>query len=120
MKSLLAALLGLALLVPGTAPARAAENAAQPQAHARRQAQKPLRFTNHARARMSERGVSEAQVREIIAAGESFAYFHAGKWKTGYYESRKRLFIATDGPVVITVIADAGRPYVEGLKRNKP
>ena len=39
---------------------------------------------------------------------------------TGYYDPDKRLFIATDGHVVITVITGASRRYVENLKRKKP
>ena len=117
---MLAALLGFVLLFPGALPTRAAAEGSAPQARARRQAHESLRFTKHASARMSERGISERQVREIIAAAETFAYYHAEKWKTGYYDSRQRLFIAMDGPVVITVITDASRKYVEGLKRNKP
>jgi hypothetical protein len=79
-----------------------------------------LRFTEHARQRMEQRGVTLEQARAAAAFGESFRYFHDGKWKTGYFDEKQRLFLATDGGVVITVITKADRRYVERLKRKKP
>lgn len=128
MKGLRALLLAGLILLPGAggSGARASDGAAavpaarSSQAGPRRREVAPLRFTEHARRRMEERGVSEREVRAAVEEGETFRYWHAGKWKTGYYEPDKRLFIAADGPVVITVITGASRRYVEGLKRKKP
>jgi hypothetical protein len=106
-------LLGLA------SPAGAqASGAAEPSAIEGRQA--PLRFTKHALSRMDERGISPLQVRQAMERGEKFRYYHADKWKTGFYDQEEKLFIATDGQVVITVFRDASRAYVDKLKRRKP
>jgi hypothetical protein len=116
MKRLILA--ALLLLLPAfAAPARAASTDA---AVAKEKPALALRFTKHAEQRMKERGVDHDTVRGIIGSVKPFKYWHQGKWKTGYYDVQKRVFIATDGNVVITVIADAEPRYVEGLKRKKP
>jgi hypothetical protein len=79
-----------------------------------------LSFTKHALARMSERGVSQEQVREIIETVKPFKYRHQGRPKTGYYDEKSRVFVAADGRVVITVIANVTPRYISNLKRNKP
>ena len=99
------------------APAARAADAAAGQ---RQEAQAPLRFSKHALSRMNERGVSPEQVRETVEKGETFRYFHQGRWKTGYYDPDAKLFIATADGLVITVIPNATRRYVQGLKRKKP
>ena len=121
MKRVLAALL-VSLSLSASAPAKpaadpAASAAAADQVRPKRAA---LRFTRHAQARIQERGVSRERVEQAIEKGESFRYFHQAKWKTGYYDAGQRLFIATDGNVVITVITDADREYIERLKSKGP
>ncbi len=115
MKKLLLALL---LLSPAFLPAPA--RAVSTDAVIKEKPARALRFTKHAEQRMKERGVDHDTVRGIIGSVEPFKYWHQGKWKTGYYDVQKRLFIATDGDVVITVIADAEPRYVDGLKKKKP
>jgi hypothetical protein len=101
------------------APARAQVSRAPAQS-SRESDQAPLRFTKHALSRMDERGISPLQVREAIERGEKFRYYHADKWKTGYYDPGAKIFVASDGQVVITVFKNASRGYVEKLKRGKP
>ena len=79
-----------------------------------------LRITKHARQRMSERGVTQAQVERIVETIPPFFYYHEGRKKSGYYDPKTRVFLAADGDVVITVIANATPRYVEKLKRKKP
>lgn len=109
-----------ALVVLGLALPVGAQTAGVAEQTAVESRQAPLRFSKHALSRMDERGVSALQVRQAIEKGEKFRYYHADKWKTGYYDPAARLFIATDGAVVITVFKDASRRYVERLKRAKP
>lgn len=116
MRRLLSLLLGAGLLLGAAQPAKTAA----PAAEQTRQAAVVLRFTKHALSRMNERGINESDVRATVDKGETFPYYHQGKWKTGYYDPDKKLFVATDHGVVITVFADATRKYVEGLKRKKP
>lgn len=79
-----------------------------------------LRFSKHARQRMLERHVAPEVVLGIVETVASFKYYYQGRWKTGYYDPDKQIFIAADGAVVITVITDATPRYVAGLKSKKP
>ncbi len=115
LRILAAGLLALSFSL-AAAPLRAQEAATAQ----RQEAQAPIRLSNHARQRMVERGVSPEQVRETIAHGESFRYYHTGRWETGYYDPDQKLFIATSNGLVITVITSATRGYVERLKKKKP
>lgn len=107
---------GLLSLLLGAAPA--AVTAAAPAAAVEKTSE--LRLTKHARQRMAERGVSEAQVRAAVEKGESFPYYHDGRWKKGYFDESAGLFVAANGGDVITVFKGADRGYVNRLKRKKP
>lgn len=123
MKRLSSLLLGALLLLPALRAPLAAQASGVTAAVETPQRQKDsavLRFSKHALSRMNERGVSELDARKTIESGEIFRYYHQGGWKTGYYDPAKRLFIATAEGVVITVITDASRSYVDRLKRKKP
>lgn len=78
-----------------------------------------LRISKHARQRMIERGVTEQQVREIIETVEPFEYRHQRRTKTGYYDDKTRIFLATADGILITVVADATPRYVRNLKGKK-
>jgi hypothetical protein len=78
-----------------------------------------LSFSKHSRQRMAQRGVAEETVRELVDKGEAIAYVDDGKRKTGYYDAKRRIFIATADGVVITVITNVKRSYVEKLKNGK-
>lgn len=125
MRRFFSLLLAGLLLLPAWSAGRAQAASDAPSAESAPSAQRQkdaavLRFAKHALSRMDERGVSELDVRRTIEKGETFRYYHQSAWKTGYYDPDKKLFIATDGGVVITVITNASRRYVEGLKRKKP
>jgi hypothetical protein len=122
MRRLLSLLLAAGLWLPAWAPASGESPSVSKSAaaEARHEDSVVLRFTKHALSRMQERGLSALDVRATVDKGETFPYYHQGKWKTGYYDPDKKLFIATDHGVVITVFAGASRKYVEGLKRKKP
>jgi hypothetical protein len=113
-----ALLLALALLLPGWAPSAAQQAVAERAAAVEKKVE--LRFTEHSRQRMAQRGVSAAQAQAAADFGEAFRYYHDKKWKTGYFDEKQKLLLATDGGVVITVITDADRGYVNRLKRAKP
>ncbi|MBI3551141.1 MAG: DUF4258 domain-containing protein [Elusimicrobia bacterium] len=114
-KLLLSSLLVLALC-PAGGFAAGASTAERPAA----QAKTHLRFTKHALARMQGRGVTEEQVRKIVATEAPFQYFHQGRWKTGYYEPKTSVFVATNEGVIITVITGATPKYIGDLKRKRP
>lgn len=79
-----------------------------------------LRVSKHARARMAERGVSQADVSRIVATVAPFDYVHHGKVEQGYYEPKTDIFLAAADGVLITVITHATPRYVEKLRRSKP
>lgn len=79
-----------------------------------------LRFSKHARARMEQRGVSEAAVRRIVETVEPFEYRHDGAVKLGYYDEPRAVFVATAQGVVVTVITNVTPRYVERLKGRAP
>lgn len=109
--------LALALLLPVWGAARA-QGVVDRAAAVEKKAQ--LRFTAHAKQRMEQRAVSVADAQAAVDFGETFRYFHDRKWKTGYYDEKAKLFLATEGGVVITVITNASRSYIDRLKRKKP
>jgi len=78
-----------------------------------------LRLTKHARQRMAERGVSQADVERIVATVKPFDYEHHGKVEQGYYEPKTDIFLAAADGALITVIAHATPRYVEKLRRSK-
>lgn len=78
-----------------------------------------LRFSRHAERRLSQRGVTRGDVENLVAQGQPFEYRHAGKLKTGYYDARTGLFVATEGGVVLTVIAGATPDYIARLKKGR-
>ncbi|MCY0878678.1 MAG: DUF4258 domain-containing protein [Firmicutes bacterium] len=61
-----------------------------------------VRYTVHARQRMAERGVSEAEVEAAI--GDSDITYPDGPGRTNFIRGRLRVVAATDGKVVITVV----------------
>ncbi|MDE2039089.1 MAG: hypothetical protein KGO96_00580 [Elusimicrobia bacterium] len=69
---------------------------------------------------MRQRGVSKEQVASVVAGGEAFRYYHHGHWETGYYDADSGLFVAADRNIVITVITDVGRGYIDRLKAARP
>lgn len=79
-----------------------------------------LRLTKHARQRMAERGVSQADVDRIVATVKPFDYVHHGNVEQGYYEPKTDIFLAASDGVLITVITHATPRYVEKLRRSKP
>ncbi|MFB9932205.1 RHS repeat-associated core domain-containing protein [Amycolatopsis halotolerans] len=74
--------------------------------------------TGHSAQRLRERGVSDADA-EAVLGQQPFDYFHQGQWKSGYYDPKLKIFIAKtmDGNIN-TVIVNATRAYVEGLKKG--
>lgn len=78
-----------------------------------------LKFSRHAEQRLRQRAVTREAVERLVGSGQSFSYRHAGVVKQGYYDARTGLFVATQGGVVLTVIARAEPGYVERLKRGK-
>lgn len=120
-RTLLAA--GAALGITGLSliPAKSrSQNAAVEGARGQRESQTAkLKFSRHAEQRLRERRISREAVERLVAAGEPFRYRHEGKLKHGYYDRRTGLFVATEGGVVLTVIANATPRYVDKLKRGR-
>lgn len=77
--------------------------------------QQTLAITGHAISRAVERGVTLAQIERVIQTGQRIIYHHQGVWKTGYYDAASRLFVATKGGTVITVITDVPPQYLTNL-----
>jgi len=82
--------------------------------------QRALQFTPHALQRMVERGVSASQVQTIVNAQQPFPYFHAGVWKTGYYDAAAKIFVGELQGIVTTVITNVKPQYIENLKKATP
>jgi hypothetical protein len=79
-----------------------------------------IEFSRHALDQMLERGVSQAQAREVLQNPVG-AYWHDGMWKDGFYDSAAKIFIgrAPDGNVT-TVITGASKAYVQRLLEARP
>jgi len=120
MIALRAALVAALWLAPVLSPARAGASEAAAARPAAAQSKTALRFSKHALARMNGRGVTQPQVLSVVATQEPFQYYYEGRWKTGYYDPKSRVFVATNEGVVITVIADVTPRYIAGLKRKRP
>lgn len=78
-----------------------------------------LRVGSHAAERMTQRGIS-IRVLESALRQESFAYFHQGAWKAGYYDPASRVFAGAIDGELTTVIGNATRRYIENLMRAVP
>jgi hypothetical protein len=63
---------------------------------------------------MAQRGVS-IDLLESTLAQTPFRYFHEGIWKTGYYDPHARIFAATDGSKVATVVNNVTPNYIRNL-----
>ena len=79
-----------------------------------------MRFSRHARERMTERGVSLEQVESLIRTVPPFRYFHGGIWKTGYYDPGSELFVGQLGDTITTIMAHVKPQYIESLRRRAP
>ena len=55
-----------------------------------------------------------------MRSADPFRYFHAGKWKTGYYDPASRIFAGSVDRRITTVINDAKPQYIENLKAAQP
>ncbi|WP_159106761.1 hypothetical protein [Streptomyces rishiriensis] len=64
---------------------------------------------------MSQRGVSPEEAEKVLG-NQPFSYLHDDQWKTGYYDSGSRVFIAKaiDGNVN-AVMTNVDRAYINRL-----
>lgn len=79
------------------------------------------KISNHAMQRMSERGISQEQVKNTMQQ-KPFEYFHDSSWKNGYYDASTKVFVgqAKGSGQVTTVINNASPNYINNLKSPKP
>ncbi|WP_052848920.1 ricin-type beta-trefoil lectin domain protein [Streptomyces avicenniae] len=72
-------------------------------------------FTSHALQRLSQRGVSPEEAERVLG-NQPFSYLHDDQWKTGYYDSGSKIFIAKtiDGNIN-TVMTNVDRAYINRL-----
>lgn len=79
----------------------------------------PMRLSRHAAERVEQRKVRCETLKLALKECKPFPYRHEGREKTGCYREGERLFVATEGVVVLTVIKDAAPSYVERLKAKR-
>jgi len=70
----------------------------------------------HAFQRIFERGVSYAQLDQVLQA-QPFNYFHDGVWKIGYYDPVLRILVGTLNGVITTVITNVKPGYIVNLQK---
>lgn len=69
------------------------------------------RFTSHALQHLSQRGVSPEEAEQVLG-NQPFSYLHEDQWKTGFYDSGSKMFIAKmiDGNID-TVMTNVEKGY---------
>lgn len=83
---------------------------------------KGVDFSDHAVRQMNERKISADQVINTIESGEKFDYYHESTWKTGYFDSKSKIFVGQvkDSGKTTTVIRNVKQNYINNLKAAKP
>ncbi len=79
-----------------------------------------LKLSQHAVERISQRGLSLAEIESALVEARGFQYFHDGAWKIGYYDPVSRIFVGQQQGRVITVISNVKPQYIENLRGLKP
>jgi RHS repeat-associated protein len=107
---------GTAATVAGTA-APVAQQAQKNQQQIMAAGNRTLNLTQHALARMTERGISQQQITNIAQKGQAFDYIHEGVSKIGYYDPVSKVLVATvrSSGNITTVIRNVSQSYVNGL-----
>jgi RHS repeat-associated protein len=75
-----------------------------------------LELSEHAAARIAQRGVSLEKVESVVQTAKAFTYKHEGVLKTGYYDAASKIFVAAKDGRVRTVITNVKPKYIENLK----
>jgi len=68
---------------------------------------------------MVERGVSLEDAKTVVEKSEPFEYIHEGLIKTGYYDTKNKIFIGEYKGNVTTIMTNVKPQYVEKLKETK-
>jgi len=79
-----------------------------------------VEVTQHAALRITQRGLTLDQVEGVLQDEQPFQYFHAGQWKTGYYDPNSGVFVGTANGNVTTVINGAKPQYIANLQAAQP
>ena len=74
----------------------------------------------HAALRITQRGLTLDKVESVIENEQPFQYFHAGQWKTGYYDANSGTFVGVSNGSIRTVIANAKPQYIGNLQAAQP
>lgn len=74
--------------------------------------------SDHAALRMTQRNISIDAVEETLRQ-QAFGYYHQNTWKTGYYNTKTKVFAGISDGEVATVIK-ANQNYINNLKRARP
>jgi hypothetical protein len=79
-----------------------------------------LEVSQHAALRITQRGLTVDKVEAVVNDSQPFRYYHAGTWKTGYYDPGSRVFVGSSNGTITTVINDASSNYVNNLRAARP
>ena len=79
---------------------------------------KVFRYSTHALVQKQERSITNSAVKFTIEHGTKIRYVHEGAKKVGYYHPDTRLFVATRGRKILTVMK-TNRKYLNRLVRNR-
>ena len=78
-----------------------------------------LEVTPHAAQRMTQWGLSIGGL-ETAVGQTSFRCFHAGLWKTGYYDPATRVFVGSVAGRITTITGRASTNYIKNLQSVRP
>jgi hypothetical protein len=79
-----------------------------------------LEVSQHAALRITQRGLTVDKVEAVVNDAQPFRYYHAGTWKTGYYDAGSRVFVGSSNGTITTVINDASPNYINNLRAARP